>query len=126
MCEMARPKSNVPGYRKHCSGQVTINGRDYYLGPHGTKASKREYDRIVAEYLASGRSSSFGANPEQLTMAMVMNAYRIFAKKYYGLGSSSEWHRIKLAYKPLKGLYAPLNAVDFGPTRVGTFFRRYF
>ena len=32
-----------PKYRKHrASGQavVTLNGRDIYLGPHGTKASK--------------------------------------------------------------------------------------
>ncbi|WP_145080120.1 hypothetical protein [Aureliella helgolandensis] len=36
----------VPKYRKHRrSGQavVSINGRDHYLGPHGTKASKLEY-----------------------------------------------------------------------------------
>jgi hypothetical protein len=34
-------------YRKHrASGQavVTLNGRDFYLGPHNTKASKLEYD----------------------------------------------------------------------------------
>jgi hypothetical protein len=34
-----------PKYRKHrASGQavVTLNGHDYYLGPHGTKASKAE------------------------------------------------------------------------------------
>ena len=49
---MARPKNPIPSYRKHASGQarVTINGRDYLLGLHGTKASKREYDRLVAEY----------------------------------------------------------------------------
>ena len=115
---MARPKANVPGYRKHRSGQarVTINGRDYYLGPYGTIASKREYDRIVAEYLASGRSPTFGATPDQITMASVMNAYRVYAKQYYGVGPSSEWHRIKLAYRPLKALYASRNATEFGPT----------
>ena len=54
---MPRPKSSVPTYRKHSSGnaRVTVNGPDYLLGPHGSKASKREYDRLVAEYLASGR-----------------------------------------------------------------------
>ena len=57
-------KDRIPEYRKHrASGQalVTINGRDLYLGPHGTKASKVEYDRLVCEWLASGRSISFGA-----------------------------------------------------------------
>ena len=40
-----------PRYRTHgASGQaiVTLSGRDYFLGPHGAKASKLEYDRLVA------------------------------------------------------------------------------
>ena len=71
---MPRLTNAVPKYRKHSSGnaRVTINGRDYLLGPHGTKASKREYDRVIAEYLASGRSGSFGVTSDQLTIAMVM------------------------------------------------------
>jgi hypothetical protein len=38
--------------RKHKqSGQaiITINGRGHLLGPHGTKASKLEYDRLITE-----------------------------------------------------------------------------
>ena len=74
---MPRLTNSLPKYRKHSSGnaRVTINGRDYLLGPHGTKASKREYDRLIAEYLASGRSGSFGAKSDQLTMARVMADY---------------------------------------------------
>ena len=54
------PKLNgrVPRYRRHKrSGQaiVTLNGRDHYLGPHGSQTSVSEYDRLVAEWLASGR-----------------------------------------------------------------------
>jgi hypothetical protein len=48
----------VPKYRKHrASGQavVTIAGRDHYLGSYGTKASRIEYDRIISEWLVSGR-----------------------------------------------------------------------
>jgi hypothetical protein len=116
---MARPRSDVPSYRKHRSGQarVTINGRDYYLGPHGTKASKAKYDRLVAEYLASGRSGSFGATADQLTMAMIVRDYLRHAKTYYGTGPSSQWHRCKLAFKPIKELYAATPAVEFGPER---------
>ena len=42
--------NHLPKYRKHrSSGQavVTLNGRDFYLGPHGTKASKIQYDRTA-------------------------------------------------------------------------------
>jgi len=27
----------------------------YYLGKHGSEASRREYDRIIGEFLANGR-----------------------------------------------------------------------
>jgi hypothetical protein len=45
---MPRLTNSVPKYRRHKqSGQaiVTLNGRDYLLGPWRTKASKANYDR---------------------------------------------------------------------------------
>src|SRR5262245_36288688 len=77
--------SAVPSYRKHkASGQavVTLNGHDEYLGPYGTKASKNLYDRLVAEWLASGR----GRAPQTgngLSVAEAMAAYLRHAKSYY-------------------------------------------
>ena len=59
---MPRLVNAVPRYRKHRrSGQavVTIRGRDHYLGPYGTKASRLEYDRLVPSgWLVGGRRSS--------------------------------------------------------------------
>lgn len=52
MSRLIRP---VPTYRKHkASAQaiVALNGKEFYLGPYGTKASKIEYDRLFAEWLA--------------------------------------------------------------------------
>jgi hypothetical protein len=49
---MPRLVQALPKYRKHkASGQavVTLNGVEHYLGPHGTKASKTRYDRLIAE-----------------------------------------------------------------------------
>lgn len=51
---------STPKYRKHRpTGQavVSIAGKDYYLGPHGTKASRIEYDRLIGEWLAFARIS---------------------------------------------------------------------
>ena len=56
---MPRLTNSVPKYRKHRASRqavVTLDGRDFYLGPHGTKASKREYDRVVGEWQANGRT----------------------------------------------------------------------
>ena len=52
------PKTNIPNYRLHkATGQafVELGGRRFYLGKHGSKASREEYERRVAEYLANGR-----------------------------------------------------------------------
>jgi len=51
---MPKLVNSQPKYRRHrASGQavVTLNGNDCYLGPHGTKASRIEYDRVVAEWM---------------------------------------------------------------------------
>jgi hypothetical protein len=61
---MPRLTNSNPSYRKHkASGQalVTIGGQDMYLGPHGTKTSKSEYDRLIGEWLANGRRLSRSA-----------------------------------------------------------------
>ena len=54
---MPKLKANqVPSYRLHKqSGQaiVTLNGRGILLGRHGSAASKSEYRRVTAEWLAT-------------------------------------------------------------------------
>lgn len=50
-------RQNSPRYRKHKpSGQaiVTLAGKDFYLGPHGSQASKSEDDRLIGEWLSIG------------------------------------------------------------------------
>lgn len=57
---MPRLTKSLPKYRRHkASGQaiVTLNGQDYYLGPYNSRASRVEYDRLIAEWIANGRSS---------------------------------------------------------------------
>jgi hypothetical protein len=39
---------------------VTLNGRDIYLGKWNTRASRAEYDRLMGEWLASGRCLPHG------------------------------------------------------------------
>ena len=54
---MPRLTVSNPKYRKYrASGQavVRLDGKDHYLGPHGTKAANGEYDRLIGEWLAHG------------------------------------------------------------------------
>ena len=72
-----------PKYRKHkASGQaiVMLNGKDIYLGPHGTKLSGAEYDRIIAEWLVRGKRSNFTSD---LTFTELIADFLDHADKYY-------------------------------------------
>src|SRR5690349_21772717 len=47
-------RCRIPKYRKHKPSKlavVSLGGRDIYLGKYGTKESRDEYDKLVAEYL---------------------------------------------------------------------------
>ena len=74
-------QTRVPSYRRHkATGQavVTIGGKDHYLGKHGTAASRREYNRLIAEWLSSGHIAS-----EDLTVTQLISAYWKHVKGYY-------------------------------------------
>jgi len=55
---MTYARKQLPKYCHHKSTDrafVRIEGKTYYLGKHGTAASRREYDRVIAEFIANGR-----------------------------------------------------------------------
>lgn len=39
---------------------VRLNGKDFYLGPHGSETSLEEYGRLLAEWIAGGQGWSSG------------------------------------------------------------------
>jgi len=78
------PSSRTPSYRWHKptnQAVVTRNGRDYYLGRYGSKESKAQYDRLIAEWLACGRWLP-GAD-RGLSMNEVRVAYLRYAAGYH-------------------------------------------
>ncbi len=117
---MPRLVQSVPKYRKYrkhrASGQavVTVNGRDHYLGPHGSKASKINYDRLITEWLSSGRSSTYGAPEQGFTVVELIADYLAYAKGYYGDSPRGTFTTMKIAVRPLKALYGRTLAADFG------------
>lgn len=110
------PSARIPTYRRHRpSGQavVTLNGRDVYLGKWNTKASRTEYDRLVAEWIASGRRFTSRTAAPDRTVAEVALAYLKHAKGYYAPGPYL--NTIKAALRPMRTLYGRTPAGDFGP-----------
>lgn len=112
MYKRGEQKVKVPGYLKHKpTGQarVRINGRDHYLGRYGSKESKERYDRLIAEYKASGGSAAFG-KPEPLVQELLLSYVR-FAKTYYG---PKELSNMKTVIRDVQKLYGSTKAKDFG------------
>ena len=115
-----RGTSKPPKYRKHkASGQavVTLSGTDIYLGPHGTKASRIEYDRIIGEWLANGRRLTVEAETVTLTIIELCAAYWKFCKTYYVKNGqpTDEQAGVKAAIRFIKANYGKTPAKDFGP-----------
>ncbi len=137
---MARPKAKAPAVRYHISGQsvVTIDGKDYYLGKHGTAESLARHAVLIAEYQAGNLSLSQGFDQETLfarakalisqpdalvaqhqanapiLVKHVAAAYQEHAKVRYAL-QKSELHRINQICDELVENDGNLLAIEYGP-----------
>ncbi len=117
---MPRLTKSVPKYCKHRASKqaiVSLGGMVHYLGRHGSEVSRREYDRLIAEWLARGRRSENGPS-RQLTVAEILAAYWTYAQEYYPTPNGKlggELWSIRVALRYVKRLYADQVANDFGP-----------
>ncbi|MDA1052843.1 MAG: recombinase XerD, partial [Planctomycetota bacterium] len=115
---MPRLKNSTPKYRLHkATGQaiVTLDGQDFYLGPHGSRPSRREYERLVGEWLQNGRS--LPTEPHAITVAQLINAYRKHAEDYYVKDgrSTGTAENMRPVMRLLRRLYGDSPVRDFGP-----------
>jgi integrase len=116
---MPKLTSGVPSYRRHKqSGQaiVTLNGRDFLLGPHDSEASHTKYNRLIAEWLANNRQPVTSVQND-LTIADLAARYWRFVARYYVKNgrATDEQGCIRAALRPLLKLYQNELAANFGP-----------
>src|SRR4051794_13506782 len=97
------PSPRIPTYRRHKpTGQavVTLNGKDHYLGKHGTPASREKYGRLIAEWLERGGQTPSapdpGRPPHGLTVNELILGYLRHCATYYA-DAPKEREKIKLA-----------------------------
>lgn len=116
----------LPKYRRHkATGQavVTLNGRDFYLGPWQSAASKREYARMTSEWLAAGGVLPTD-NAAELTVIELLDAFWQHAKRHYVGGNgkrTSEQLNYRTLIRRLKKAYGSTLVKDFGPLRLKAF-----
>lgn len=80
-------EKNIPSYLLHKpSGQsrVRINGKDYYLGPFGSDASRRKYGELVAKHACGHLLDSLrpGNGSFGITINELVSAFRLHAEKH--------------------------------------------
>ncbi|MDB5297962.1 MAG: site-specific tyrosine recombinase XerC, partial [Phycisphaerales bacterium] len=112
----------VPSYRLHAptgKAVVTLDGRDLYLGPHGSPESRARYDRSVQEWLANGRRlpPAPSAAPAEVSVAELLEAYWREAERWYTKGgrATSHAHNVRDAMAPVLRLYGLEPVGAFGP-----------
>jgi site-specific recombinase XerD len=79
---MPNSRKQLPKYCRHkATGQayVRIGGKMRYLGKYGSEASRREYDRVIAEFLANGRQPDY--DPEEIPIGSLILRFLDYAEK---------------------------------------------
>lgn len=125
-----RRLSKVPGYVLHrATGQavVRINGKDHYLGKHGTPASHEAYERLLIQWRLQKVDQLQHANSIEIpdiTVEEFLLAYMRHAQEYYRdrrTGKpTSELADMKYALRPLRRLYGRSSIRAFGPLALKT------
>src|SRR5690349_9953863 len=115
-------KKSVPSYRYHKARDcavVTINGRNHYLGPFNSPASKEKYARLIAELagqspVANVASARSGGN---ITITELCAAYLDWAATYYSKNGrpTSQLAVIRMTLRSLRRIYGSVEARVFGP-----------
>lgn len=121
------PAMKVPKYRRqkvkdHVYAFVDLNGERRYLGEYNTPESQEAYNRLIAEWLETGRSkiippASTDVQP-QLTVLELCAEFWSHVEKYYRRpdgSATSEQENYRQVMRPLKELYASTKVSEFGP-----------
>ncbi len=109
---------HVPAYVHHRpTGQarVRIKGRDFYLGPFRSKASRIEYDRLIGEWLANGRRLAQPDRSSEVTVNRVLAAFIDHAEQHYRKNGqpTGEAQNFVYALAHVRRLYGQRPATEF-------------
>ena len=122
---MLYKRKQLPKYCLHkASGRafVRIGGKMYYLGRYGSSASRQEYDRIIGEFIASGRQAFH--DPDEILIENLIVAFLDYTEKEYNYCSSSLL-RIRRPLQLLHDLYGKTSASQFTPSALKALRRQY-
>jgi len=117
---MTYKRKQLPKYCLHKgSGQayVRIAGDMHYLGKHGSDASRREYDRIMGEFIANRRQPF--RHPDEITVAGLIVRYLDHIEKNLDY-SHGRKNAILRTVQRLNDLYGNTPVSQFAPSSLKT------
>ena len=124
---MSDRSRSVPSYRrkktgKNCLGVVTLpdgagGRRDVLLGKYGSKASRVEYARIIAEWEARGRTLAGPQADRDMPVNELIEPVHLARGPYRHADGTptKELADYKYSLKPLKQLYGYSRVCGLGP-----------
>jgi integrase len=125
---MSTSSRRIPKYRHYRPKNlavVRINGCDHYMGRYNSPESQERYDRLIAEWLADGRTDRPKPCPPeesngQVTINETILAYWRHAKTHYLKNGqpTRALEGIREALRPMRELYGGTAASEFGPKRL--------
>jgi integrase len=110
--------THVPKLSRHIRGQafVKIAGQQIWLGRHGDPHTGEKYDRLVAEWLANGRTLPTPPSQQPtMTILHLLAPYWRWAQQRY---TAAEVDTIKSALRVVEQLYGSQPATAFGPNAI--------
>jgi integrase len=115
---MSSREPRTPKYRLHrASGRavVSLDGRDVYLGKHGSPESRAEYDRVIGEWLARGRRPPTDERAHVLLKEVILGYFEDCRQKF----PEVEVVKIRDALKAVRTLYGERPAAEFNAMAYG-------
>lgn len=118
-------RPGVPSYRLYKrTGQAIVctDGEYHYLGEYGSPASRAEYNRLKAEWLANGRrlQPALDDEPGGPTLMELANVYRKHAEAWYVKNGrpTSDQFQIRQVIHNAIGQYGECRIAEFGPLKL--------
>ena len=122
---MTYARKQLPKYCLHkTTGRafVRIEGKMYYLGKHGTAASRREYDRIIGEFVANGRQAF--RDPDEILVEHLVARFLDYMESECNYCDGTK-ERLARLLRLLNDLYGKSPVSHFTPTALKAIRRRY-
>jgi integrase len=118
-------RKQLPKYCLHkTSGRafVRIGGKMYYLGKHGSATSRREYDRIIAEFVTNGRQPFYHSDEILVEHLIVRFLDYMETERQY---SETAKKQIILVLRQLNSLYGKQPVSAFSPLAFKTIRKQF-